>query len=63
MMNMRRMSLVSLLLALLFAITACSGGGKGSGSGKTLSIMWWGPDERHEATKKRWTCTRSSILT
>lgn len=52
MMNMRRMSLVSLLLALLFAITACSGGGKGSGSGKTLSIMWWGPDERHEATKK-----------
>ena len=49
MMNMRRMSLVSLLLALLFAITACSGGGKGSGSGKTLSIMWWGPDERHEA--------------
>ncbi|KAF9127939.1 hypothetical protein BGX30_014530 [Mortierella sp. GBA39] len=46
------MSLVSLLLALLFAITACSGGGKGSGSGKTLSIMWWGPDERHEATKK-----------
>ncbi|MFD1953855.1 ABC transporter substrate-binding protein [Paenibacillus thailandensis] len=44
-------------MALMLALTACSGGGsgggdQGGGSGTTLSIMWWGPDERHEATKK-----------
>lgn len=27
-------------------------GDKGAGAATTLSIMWWGPDARHEATKK-----------
>ncbi|MCC3375774.1 sugar ABC transporter substrate-binding protein [Cohnella sp. REN36] len=27
-------------------------GSKGTGGGTTLGIMWWGPDARHEATKK-----------
>lgn len=62
-----------LMLVLMLALTACSGGGgnnagnnvnsgatnapdnqtdKDTGGEKTLSIMWWGPDARHEATKK-----------
>ncbi|QAY68376.1 sugar ABC transporter substrate-binding protein [Paenibacillus protaetiae] len=43
----------ALLAASMLALAACSGGGGGSSDGKTtLGIMWWGADERHEATKK-----------
>ncbi|WP_138751235.1 ABC transporter substrate-binding protein [Paenibacillus sinopodophylli] len=55
------------MLALILVMTACSNGGGGnnkpasvgtdnqgsdSSTATTLSIMWWGPDARHEATKQ-----------
>lgn len=49
------------LSAMSLAVSACSGGGtaepddkpgEGSGGGSQLSIMWWGPDARHQATLK-----------
>lgn len=59
-------SLGLLMLAFILVLSACSSGSNGgnkekntdnkgnngSGGAKTLSIMWWGPDARHEATKK-----------
>ncbi|KKI92152.1 ABC transporter substrate-binding protein [Bacillus sp. SA1-12] len=48
-------SLTVFMVVLLLLLSACSGNKKetsGSGADGTLSIMWWGPQERHDATLK-----------
>ena len=55
--NVKVLGLFIFSIFLVLALAACSGkqGKETSGSkdGKTnLSIMWWGPNERHEATLK-----------
>ncbi|GIQ67112.1 hypothetical protein PACILC2_56800 [Paenibacillus cisolokensis] len=63
----RSRGLYWLVLAVLLILSACSsgggnsgdesggtstGGGEDGGKSRTLSIMWWGTDARHEATKQ-----------
>lgn len=43
--------------------TETAAAGEAGGAATTLSIMWWGSDARHEATKKRWTSIPSNFQT